>query len=202
MIAGLIEKDFIIRSSSEKSESVYSLAIKAEDALALLEGKEASVRLRSPQQLAVIRALYESETEELSEKELCERAKTTASPLKSLCDKGILKKTKRSVDRSFLPEIKGSSKTEIVLNDEQKKAYETLCSLADSGEPKAALLHGVTGSGKTSVMLCAIDHVLESGHAPGSSSQLFQPRLRCAVPRKMGNLLSELLPGKRRKIRQ
>lgn len=163
LLEGLIQKDFIIRSSAEKSESVYSLAINKEEAIALIEGKGASIKLRSPQQLAVIRALCESETSELCEKELCERSKTTASPLKTLCDKGILKKAKRSIDRSFLPEIKGSSKTEIVLNDEQERAYETLCALADSGEPKAALLHGVTGSGKTSVMLRAIDHVLESG---------------------------------------
>lgn len=163
LLEGFIEKDFIIRASAEKSESVYSFAITKENALALLEGKYASARLRSPQQLAVIRALLESETSELCEKELCERAKTTSSPLKTLCDKGILKKAKRSVDRSFLPDIKSSSSTEIVLNDEQQNAYETLCALSDSGEPKAALLHGVTGSGKTSVMLRTIDHVLDSG---------------------------------------
>ena len=163
LLLGLVEKDFVIRSSSEKSESVYSLAISKETALALIESKETSIKLRSPQQLAVIRALYESDSAELCEKDLCEIAKVTTSPLKTLCDKGILKKTKRSIDRSFLPEIKSSSNAEIVLNDEQQKAYETLCALADSGEPKAALLHGVTGSGKTSVMLRAIDHVLESG---------------------------------------
>jgi primosomal protein N' (replication factor Y) len=163
LLEGFIEKDFVIRASSEKSETVYELLLKDDDVLALLEGKEASVKLRSPQQLAIIKALYESEAEALTEKELCERAKTTTSPIKTLCDKGVLKKTRRLIDRSFLPEFQNVSKAEIVLNDEQNAAYETICSLSDSGEPKAALLHGVTGSGKTSVMLCAIDHVLESG---------------------------------------
>jgi len=50
-----------------------------------------------------------------------------------------------------------------VLTDEQQSALDTIVSLYESGEPKAVLLHGVTGSGKTSVMLSAIERVLSDG---------------------------------------
>ena len=49
------------------------------------------------------------------------------------------------------------------LSDEQQAAYRTLCELADSGKPQAALLYGVTGSGKTEVFLRTIQHLLGSG---------------------------------------
>lgn len=49
------------------------------------------------------------------------------------------------------------------LNEEQNAALSTILSLYHSGEPKAVLLHGVTGSGKTNVMLSAIDKVLADG---------------------------------------
>ncbi|MBQ7921940.1 MAG: primosomal protein N' [Clostridia bacterium] len=49
------------------------------------------------------------------------------------------------------------------LSDEQKQALETITDLYETGEPKAVLLHGVTGSGKTNVMLAAIDRVLADG---------------------------------------
>ena len=52
---------------------------------------------------------------------------------------------------------------EVQLSEEQEKAYRALCQYADSGKPQAALLYGVTGSGKTEVFLRVIRHVLDSG---------------------------------------
>ena len=50
-----------------------------------------------------------------------------------------------------------------ILNAEQENAAQRIIGLCDAGQPAAALLHGVTGSGKTSVIMAVIDHVLESG---------------------------------------
>ena len=50
-------------------------------------------------------------------------------------------------------------KEEIVLSDMQQKAYERLCTLRDGEEASAALLYGVTGSGKTKVYMKLIDDV-------------------------------------------
>ena len=52
---------------------------------------------------------------------------------------------------------------EIILSDEQKAAVEGLDALCDLGEPKAALLFGVTGSGKTRVITECAKHVLANG---------------------------------------
>ena len=49
------------------------------------------------------------------------------------------------------------------LNDEQQQAYERLLELYTARQPAAALLYGVTGSGKTSVYMNLIDKVLEDG---------------------------------------
>lgn len=49
------------------------------------------------------------------------------------------------------------------LTEEQQNALDTILSLYHAGEPKAVLLHGVTGSGKTNVMLSAIEEVLADG---------------------------------------
>lgn len=51
----------------------------------------------------------------------------------------------------------------IELSEEQKNAFEGLTSLAMQGSASAALLYGVTGSGKTSVYMSVIDKVVESG---------------------------------------
>ncbi len=165
--AGYIEKDFSLHSASEKQETVYELAQDGAATRLILEGSNPSVKLRSAAHAAILSTL--SEKWEVGEREFDERTLTAlcgVSPasIKSLCEKGLLRKTKRTVDRSILVTAEAEAR-EIVLNEEQTAAYETLTALADSGEPKAALLHGVTGSGKTSVMLRTIDHVLASGRS-------------------------------------
>ena len=49
------------------------------------------------------------------------------------------------------------------LSPDQEKAFLLLREKADSGKAACALLHGVTGSGKTRVMLALCDHVLKKG---------------------------------------
>ncbi|MGN1409619.1 MAG: primosomal protein N', partial [Eubacteriales bacterium] len=59
----------------------------------------------------------------------------------------------------------GESYAKPTLTDEQKAAAEKIIGLCDSHKPSAALLHGVTGSGKTAVIMEAIDHVLAGGRS-------------------------------------
>lgn len=52
---------------------------------------------------------------------------------------------------------------EIVLSAEQQSVFEGLGDLMDSGQPQAALLHGVTSSGKTLVFLKLLEKTIASG---------------------------------------
>ena len=71
-----------------------------------------------------------------------------------------MKKEERTIERA-IPKIPITKARDITLNDEQDAAYRKLCELADSGKAHGVLLHGVTGSGKTSVMLKLIDKMVE-----------------------------------------
>lgn len=53
--------------------------------------------------------------------------------------------------------------SDIVLSDEQQEAFNGISALIDEGKPEAALLYGVTGSGKTSVFIKLIQYVLDKG---------------------------------------
>ncbi len=52
---------------------------------------------------------------------------------------------------------------EIVLTEEQDKVYSGLYELLDSQKPQVALLHGITGSGKTLIYLKLVQETLKAG---------------------------------------
>ena len=79
--------------------------------------------------------------------------------------KGLICSVEKEEARSpldSLSELKQES-GEIFLSPAQKDAFEKLRELASSGKAAGALLHGITGSGKTQVMLALCDHVLKQG---------------------------------------
>ena len=158
---GLIEKDFEVRSSQGKSEYFVNLDISFEEADRIIKG-DGDIKLRSANHLAILKYLFDTETEEIREMDLCAASGTTTAHVSALCDKGILRRERVSIDRSLIPAA-SKRRESPDLNEEQSKAYETLCQLYASHEPKAALLFGVTGSGKTSVMMKTIDRVLDDG---------------------------------------
>ena len=53
--------------------------------------------------------------------------------------------------------------SDIVFSPLQQRTYDGIKALMESGEPKCALLHGVTGSGKTSVFIKLIEHARDTG---------------------------------------
>lgn len=96
--------------------------------------------------------------------ELTERFGNCAPQLKAMVDKGQLVVRKEEHYRRVYTG-KSPAPDENLLTEEQERAKEQICSLLDTGLPKAALLYGVTGSGKTRVMKAVIDHVLHSGRS-------------------------------------
>ena len=166
--AGLILKDFEIRESTKKTESYYVMSITGEQADAIADRSDDIFRLRSKAQIDVVTQFRRSGLDEIPEKRLLEMCGATYAQLKALCDKGILERRYREIDRglaAITPSISGNETKPLTLNEEQTNAFNALGSLIDSGEPKAALLFGVTGSGKTSVMMKTIDKVLVEGRS-------------------------------------
>ncbi|MBR6336443.1 MAG: primosomal protein N' [Ruminococcus sp.] len=100
----------------------------------------------------------------ISEKEVCYMTGCTSALLKRMNDKNIITFFKVEALRNAIGEqIKPVSPESIVLSDEQQQAYDGILSLCDSGKPAGALLHGVTGSGKTSVFIRLIDAMQKRG---------------------------------------
>ena len=161
---GLIARDFELRKSGEKIERIVSLAVDLARADAIWKGADRELKLRSAAHLVVLRYLLESSEAEHRESELCEKCGVNSSQLAAMERKGLIRRERRTVDRSLLrDEI--PSPPPIALNEEQTAAYEELVALSDTEEPRAALLFGVTGSGKTSVMLKTIEHVLSKNRS-------------------------------------
>ena len=162
--AEIIYRDYEIKDPPKKFESYYSLAISREDAEAIVDRSDKFYRIRSKTQIAVIKHLLSlKDGEEASRESLTDKLNATYTHFKPLLDKGILTRTTQEIDRGIAiikPALNERSKQEIQLNEDQLNAYNTLRSLSDSKDAKAALLYGITGSGKTSVMLKIIDYVL------------------------------------------
>ena len=82
--------------------------------------------------------------------------------LDNLCAKGVLEcsKVNKSIDLYSSIPLKNEP---IRLTAEQQAAYETLLPHLEDAAPHAALLYGVTGSGKTLVFLKLIERCLQLG---------------------------------------
>jgi len=117
----------------------------------------------SPKQKTVVEQLLEVRS--ASVKEICYLCAVTKAVLKALEKKELLEFYQQSVYRTveggaMMPA--GSEET-VVLSEEQQKAEEILWQKCQEGKPCVALLHGVTGSGKTQVYLSLIRKVLAEG---------------------------------------
>ncbi|MBR4868180.1 MAG: primosomal protein N' [Clostridia bacterium] len=93
-------------------------------------------------------------------KEICYFTGVTPVVLQGLAKKGLIEFTDQEVFRTPEDDVKQVDSTPITLNQSQQKAYDTLLGLLNQEKGAAALLYGVTGSGKTSVYLKLIDQAL------------------------------------------
>ena len=94
------------------------------------------------------------------------RALPGVTPLNisALREKGLIKISETEAVRNPYAEYsKNARRDEIVLTSSQSEAYKTIESLLYENVPRAALLFGITGSGKTKVIMRAIDETLAMG---------------------------------------
>ncbi len=162
---GLIERGMELKAGTKQIyREFYSLAAPEREIRAILSKEEGAPRLRSRIQIDILRMLTSGEAA-LEDLKLTAGAGPTQ--LKKLTELGLIKVRREGVER--LPydaeALLCEPAPEYSLNGEQTAAFEALRELSRSGEPRAALLHGVTGSGKTCVMVKIIDEVLSSGRS-------------------------------------
>ncbi len=99
-----------------------------------------------------------------SVKEVCYFTGVTPAVVKAVAAKGLAEIYDAEVLRTPYDEVEESPViTSATLSDEQQRAYDTLQALYTADSPAAALLYGVTGSGKTAVYMNLIDRVLQDG---------------------------------------
>lgn len=154
-----VSVEFSVPLERSSSLDTVSLAISNEEAdVYIAEMKRASA------QLAVIRELLVGGPRRLDE--LRSVTGISTSVVKRLEEKGIVNIKKRdSTWEKLSADTEDLSHDDDVLAGEQISAFEDISALINSGEAKAALLHGVTGSGKTRVIKAACDEVILSGRS-------------------------------------
>lgn len=95
-------------------------------------------------------------------KELCYICNITPQVVKNMLKSGAAVSYEYEVIRSS-DACADKDTDDIILSEQQKKAYDGITELIDKGAPAAALLYGVTGSGKTPVFAKLIRYTLDKG---------------------------------------
>ena len=158
----LIRRELAVHQPDVPVVKYYMLNCPVETADAILRGEKGYPKLVSEPQKRVLELLAEA-CGRVDGTELRRLTGATATHLRALQDKLLITVEEEEAYHTS-DEARGEGcRTLHDLSDEQAAAVATLEALAASGQPKAALLHGVTGSGKTCVMLETIDRVLDSG---------------------------------------
>ena len=144
------------RKVGDKKRRMASLAVSAEDALAVTEVKRRS----APQRYEAVRFL--ASVGRASTADICYFTGVSMRTLKGLEKSGILTFSEEEALR--VPEARCVAQgAPIVLNEEQQAAFSSVLALMDSPAGEVALLHGVTGSGKTQVYLRLVQETLRRG---------------------------------------
>ena len=141
----------------------YVLTISREQAALLAGGASlpTAAPLRTAKQRTVMQLLSDSPDGEMPTRALLQAAECTDAVVSRLIERGLIAHVKR--ESAFADESPLSPPPPLLLNEQQSAAAAQLCEMADENAPRAALLYGVTGSGKTSVMMVLIDHLLKEG---------------------------------------
>lgn len=156
--AGLWFKADGSRRIKDKTVEFVELAIDAEEAFEIAKNK----RRKAPQQASILELLCS--TGKVSAHELLHFTGASRQSLKALINAGFISSEFEEVFRR--PEkFSGEIQPIPTLNLDQQRAFDGLNELLHSDKPQAALLFGITGSGKTAVYIHLIDKALKDGKA-------------------------------------
>lgn len=96
-------------------------------------------------------------------KEICYFTGVTPAVVSTLVKRNVVELFDNEAFRSPKRKAVSPNKEDIILSDEQGKAFENLLNEYHDSEKHISLLYGVTGSGKTKVFLKLIDEVVKDG---------------------------------------
>ncbi len=144
-----------------KFSKTCTLILTNEQAQALLSAK-GRAGIRSEGQRQIVKYLMPITSADYSlVKEL---PSVTAANIKVLAERGVIRiDASEEIRNPYKSYSEGANRDEIVLSRAQSEAYQTVDGLLRDPGPRAALLFGVTGSGKTKVIMRAIDETLDMG---------------------------------------
>ena len=144
------------RKIADKSHRMVELAVNTEDAYALTEPKRCS----APARYEVVNFLATAGRTPAAEVSYYTGA--SARTLKSMEKAGLIAFSEEEELRvPSLDDVEPGP--EIVLNEEQQRAFEEILGRVQAAKPSVTLLHGVTGSGKTQVYLRLVQETLALG---------------------------------------
>ena len=147
------------RPAVENGRSVMqSRLTRSTERLYTLTGELPAAPKPGPRQLAAVQALRQGP---LTARQLDEVG-VSKSTLDSLCKKGVLTACEQDKEIDLFAAIPFDPRP-ITLSPEQQAVFWELLPKLEDAQPHAALLHGVTGSGKTMVFLKLIERTLELG---------------------------------------
>lgn len=157
---GIVVKQTEVKEASKKTEKYIHLTLSDNDAQDCIENR-GEYKLRGDKLRSVVSALFEN-GKKMSEAELKGVTGAGTPQFKTLEQKGIIQIEEIDVYRNPYA-VESQGRKENILTKHQTEAYEKISALYKTGQPKAALLHGITGSGKTRVIKAIIDEVIASG---------------------------------------
>lgn len=156
-VDGLTEKGILI-----KTELIKRRVGDSTERIVTLTGADTAETRLSPKQKKVLETL--SEAGAASVKELCYLCSVTESVVKNLAAKGLLEIHEEEASRAVSKDAVSTAKlSDIVFSDLQQRTFDGIKALMKTGKPQCALLHGITGSGKTSVFIKLIEYARDSG---------------------------------------
>ncbi len=143
-----------------KYSRTCKLKISREQAIALASGEKSGVRSEGQRQ--VLR--YLSDIGSADYMLVRELPRVNPTHINALRDKGFIEILEAEFIRNPYAQMSRERDTsEIVLSLAQGEAYRKIEELYLKDEPQASLLYGVTGSGKTKVMIKLMDRVIKEG---------------------------------------
>ena len=144
------------RKVKDKVISIAVLEVSGEEAMEAAAQK----KLKAPMQSAVLELL--ASIGSAATKEISYFTGASAQTIKSLEKQELISIRQQEAFRR--PEYTASESADpIVLNREQQDAFDGLLQLLNQNRAEAALLYGITGSGKTSVYIRLIEEAVKSG---------------------------------------